>query len=175
MIQNTKKTFSADKVFVTSVSQIDEIKHFKKKSIVIEPNTLNYVHFLFSSSEKLPKNLNYCRFMKDEHIHRYTNLSSQTDNKENLFIVGVFQSSFEKNDKQFIQDYIQEKLEKSKILQGQSISLLKVFEYKTNYISQKHSNEIREIDDRIELLHSTDLMNGIKKIVTAEDYRIRAV
>lgn len=116
--------------------------------------------------DQLPnQTIGYCRLIGDPIIHRYTDVSYQTDFKENLFLVGIFEKSFHKYSKEDILNHIQKTLAQNNIIEAcNTLKLEDIFRYETNYIPLEKRKAIKKLPDNVTILHSTDLMFGIKKI-----------
>lgn len=95
------KTYTTQKVILSSLSHFDKITVFNK-AFTANYTRLKYVHVHLLIDSKLNKNLSYDRVMGHPLIHRISDMSSQVKHElkdgQSLVCVGVFQKAFENQD-----------------------------------------------------------------------------
>lgn len=167
-INSTK--IQSKRVFLTSLSNIEYIQT-DTDNIKIEKRKTNYVHFLIEVSKKPKKLIQYHRLMSDKVIHRITDISYQTKNKEHLLLFGIKNSAYHSYSQEYIMDYITTYLIKNKIIDSTyPIKLLKEHIYPTYYVQKNQRKIINHLDPRVKLNHSTDLMYGMYKLLKEHNY-----
>lgn len=155
----------SNKVFFTSLSNINYIKT-KVDTIKIEKRKTSYIHFLIELNQKPKKLIQYHRLMSDPIIHRITDISYQTQNKEHLILFGIKDSAYQSHNQKSIMDYITTYMTRNKIIDSTyRVKLLKEHIYPTYYIKNEQREIIKDLDPRVRLNHSTDLMHGMHKIL----------
>lgn len=158
-MDQTKLIF--DKVVITHLTEIKKIKT-STEILHLKSNETKYIHFLISSNKKFRKKFTHLRFMNDPIIHRITDISYQTNGEENLILVGVKQNAFEtisENDL-FLSICL---LIKSRgiIDEISNLTFIKKYVYPTKYLDDDSIKLIKNLNQFIEILPSTDLMYGI--------------
>lgn len=159
-----------DKAILTSVSEIKAVSS-ETKNIELVQDRRDYIHLLLSSNEPFKKKISYWRLMNDEVIHRFSDISYQTDNKENLMLVGIKPDPFYSKTEDELLEYCRHYLVKKKVLgSSQDLKRVKTHVFPTYYIKEGLRDQINSIDkNKIELIHSTDLIYGFFRILKREN------
>ncbi|MFT4601512.1 MAG: hypothetical protein ACI857_001693 [Arenicella sp.] len=159
----------AKKIFMTSVTDLKTITHFDS-SVQIEQKQVDYIHFLLKLEQPINKRISYWRLMEDQVIHRISDISYQTSYKENLLLVGIKQDAFETISENKLLEHCKGSLLKLRLIDTQDhVKLDKSYVYPTFYIDMDQRKTISEMDrDKLELLHSTDLMYGFHALIKEE-------
>ncbi|MCB9224301.1 MAG: FAD/NAD(P)-binding protein [Crocinitomicaceae bacterium] len=159
-----------DKAILTSVSEIKEVNSASKKIELVQDRR-DYIHLLLSSNQSFRKKISYWRLMNDNVIHRISDISYQTENKENLLLVGIKPDPFYSKSEDELTEYCRHfLLNKGVIVQNQSLDRIKTHVFPTYYIKEGLRNQINNIDlQKIELIHSTDLIYGFFRILKKEN------
>lgn len=163
------KNLTADKIFITSTGSLDELV-VNNKPITYKTSTTNYIHFKIELNSRPNKTASYVRVANDHIIHRISDISYLTENNNHILLIAVFEKCVEKMDQNEIFNHIKEYLIRHKIIHKTSeIKITKKYEFPTHYTNQETRNNINNLNaERIELMHSTDLMYGMHELLTKE-------
>lgn len=158
-----------DKIYLTSVSEIKKVIS-EGKTIELVQDRRDYIHLLLGSDQKFRKRLSYWRLMNDPVIHRISDISYQTDLQENLQLVGIKPDPFySKTEDELLEHCIAFLRKKRVIGKNQMLERLKTYVFPTYYIKEGLRDQINKIaPDKIELIHSTDLIYGFYHILKGE-------
>lgn len=161
-------SFIGKEVYMTSVSKLQSVSS-AEKTINITPRQVDYIHFLFQTDRPLRKKVSYWRFTDDEVIHRITDISYQTNNTENLFLVGIKPEPFSKYDEEELEKKILATMDTYGIIDDAiNVERIKTHVYPTFYIEIDVRKEIDDIHPQLHLLHSTDIMYGYHYLLAEE-------
>lgn len=169
VLQTNTKSLECDHLYLTSVS---EIKHISanETSIELKQDRIDYIHFLLNLSEPCSKKMSYWRLMNDEVIHRISDISYQTEHKENLLLVGIKPQAFDTKSEQELLEHCIRAFKKLKLINPKThVDLVKTYVFPTYYIEEEMRRQINELAPaQIELIHSTDLIHGFYYILKKE-------
>ncbi len=167
-LETSTEKLICQQVNLTSVSKIKTVESNQKK-IHVSNTTRRYIHLLVQLPHKANKKIGYIRLMKDAVIHRITDVSYQTSYHEQLLLLGILESAYDSMSTEKVHRYIENYLVKVGITKtGIKINFLKNYIFPTLYIEENIRKEINELDARIVLNHSTDLMYGMYHLLKSE-------
>ncbi|MBK9192766.1 MAG: hypothetical protein IPM77_15430 [Crocinitomicaceae bacterium] len=150
-----------DQIYLTHVSRINSLIILDQRK-EMQFRKVNYIHFLISLDKPLKKKISYWRLINDELIHRITDISPQTDFKENLIMVALKEVVFSKNGESDTFKKVLTKLNKFGLMDHQyKCMLVKTHIFESNYLSQDNIAELDKIGSHVKIIHTTDLMHGI--------------
>jgi protoporphyrinogen oxidase len=169
VLETKDKSLDFDYLYLTSVSEIKSINSHEK-TITLKQARIDYIHFLLKLSEPCSKKMTYWRLMNDEVIHRISDISYQTENKENLLLIGIKPQAFESKSEEELLIHCAKAIQKLKLINANtSVELVKTYVFPTYYIEGEIRNQINELaPDQLELIHSTDLIHGFYYILKKE-------
>lgn len=150
---------------LTSTSTIQTIT--KGEHVInVRFTTVNYIHFHLVFDEVLHKSFSYLRLVKHPLIHRISDITDQlTTNPKGhtVLLVGVLSDKIEayKSDQQVINVVLEFLRNKQFITTNCKLLYHQKNEFETKYIVPAQINQIKSLDDQLELLHTTDLMYGV--------------
>jgi len=158
---NTKSDFlEFDKLYLTYVSEVGSLKIFGKQ-IDIKPRQVDYIHFLVGFNQPLSKKISYWRLMNDPIVHRITDISYQTNFEEDLVLVGIKGDAYKANSEEQIMNHITELFKKYKLIDDTvKTEKIKTHFFPTHYLDETSIEQLKKSSDKIDLLHTTDLMHG---------------
>jgi hypothetical protein len=162
------KLIECDKLFLTSTSTLQELNFYDKKVEIIKTiKCVNYIHYLVKLSTQPQRITSYIRLTSDEIIHRVTDVSYQSNSGENLILFGIKEAPIALYSQNEIMSHIRSYLLAQKIVdKNHKVTFVKEYCYPTHYSDEKVRAIINELDkDKIEILHSTDLMYGIHALI----------
>ncbi len=166
-LQTEDRTLQFDEVYLTSVSKIKSVEK-NGQSIDLNPELIDYNHYLIGLDKPLKKKMTYWRLMYDRVVHRITDISYQTGEEENLLLVGIKPKAFDSMNENEIMDHLQKLFVKLKLIDSHEIELIKIHCYPTYYSDPKARKRIAALDDNLKLLHSTDLIYGMYYLLKEE-------
>lgn len=150
-----------NKIFLTSVSHIKKMRTATEE-FEITRRKVNYVHFLISLNQPAKRKISYLRMTNHQVVHRITDISYQTNYRENLLLVGIHENAFNSMEEKEIEMTIHELLLKKRIINKTcEISKADTFVYPTFYLSAESLTKLSQFNQTIDVLRSTDLMHGI--------------
>ena len=160
---------AVDNLYLTSVSDIERIVCVNK-TIDIRKKRVEYVHFLIQLNKPLLKKLFYWRIISDEVIHRMSDISYQTENKENLLLIGIKDNAFHAKTEGELLNHCILKLKRFKLIdESFDVEKIKTHVFPTFYIDEKQREEISNlVPKEIKLMHSTDMMYGMYHLLKEE-------
>ncbi|MFT6747775.1 MAG: hypothetical protein ACJAZ2_002132 [Glaciecola sp.] len=167
-VKCSDKLIECDKVFLTSTSALEELNFYDKKiEVAKEIRSVNYIHYLVQLSFPAVRKTSYIRLTSDEIIHRITDVSYQSNSGENLILIGVKEAATGLYSQDEIMAHVQSNLLSQKIINENSkVTFAKDYCFPTHYSNEKVRAAINELENnKIELLHSTDLMYGIQALL----------
>ena len=168
IINTNKGELKGDYVTLTSVSEIGKVRALHEE-INIEQKRIDYIHLTLQLSRPLLKKISYWRIMDDPVVHRYTDISYQTKNEENIVLVGIKGDAFDKMSEQELVDYNKTLMLKYGLIdQNYKLENIKTHIFPTFYLAGEVRDKINQIDPRVELLHSTDLIYGMQYLLQEE-------
>jgi protoporphyrinogen oxidase len=169
LIMKSGEKLNCDKVILTSVSEIETVQNSEKKIELVQDRR-DYIHLLLASDEPFKKKISYWRLMNDEVIHRFSDISYQTDNKENLMLAGIKPDPFYEKTEEELADYCRQYLVKKKVIKAdQDLRRIKTHVFPTYYIKEGLRDQINQLDkSKLELIHSTDIIYGFFRTLKAE-------
>ena len=161
------QTYITKELYLTSTSALERIE-FGDKRIELEHRKVNYSHFHIVIDQKLKQKLSYVRVLDDPYIHRLSDityqLEKQSDPNQTVLLVGFFyeKKPVEMSEKDLI-DHILNYLKKRKWIE-EDVRLIysQINHFETTYIPSHQVKEINELDETIQLIHTTDLIYGIQ-------------
>ena len=167
-LKTDSEAFSFDSVYLTSVSKIQTI-HKNGQSITVKPKQVDYIHYLLELNKPLNKKMTYWRIMDDEVVHRYTDISYQCHHEENLVLAGIKPDPFHSKSEEELLSHVINHMKGLKLIDdSHQIELIKTHLFPTYYSDKTAREEIAKLDDRLQLLHSTDLMYGMYYMLKEE-------
>lgn len=167
-IKITDEQIELDHLIVTYVSGMNSLVIYDKP-IEIKPRHVDYVHFLISLDKPLLKKLTYWRYMNDEIVHRITDISYQTEMKENLILVGIKGDAFHKKEESTLYKHVIDLLLRDKLINNSfQHQLIKTHVFPTYYLNAEAVNALKACQKQITSLHTTDLMYGFHYLLTEE-------
>lgn len=165
MVKTTNKSFSCQEIYLTYVSNLTKINIGKIK-IPVESREVCYAHFLIQLNKPLSKKLTYWRLVDDKIVHRITDISYQTNNKELLILVGIKEAAYKNQKTEIIFDHIKLLFKKYKLINSDhELILIKTYEYPTFYLQDEVLKKLQNLDSRIKILRTTDLMFGVEYLL----------
>jgi hypothetical protein len=157
------------KLELTSYTNVKEIS-VGSKIMEIVSQERKYLHLLIRFDKLAAGKFSYYRLIQDDIIHRITDISNQTNNKENLLLVGIKENAFEKLSYQGIFEYVKLQLVNLGISNANSqAELLKEYYFSVFYMDEIDRKKISDIDHRMQLNHSNNLMYGIYFLLKSEN------
>lgn len=164
-----KTEYEFDKLLITPVSRFNSIRLYGE-DLLIESVKVDYIHFLVRSDKSLLKALSYWRLMNDSIVHRITDISYQTENKERLYLIGIKAKAYHSTSEEKIWDYILKLLIYHKLTDKSfKIEKVKTHLFSTHYLSDDVLERLKEFSERIETIHTTDLMHGLHDLLSKEE------
>lgn len=158
-----------DQIHMTSVSQLDYIQTAESR-ITIDSKQMDYIHFLVKTDRPLLKKLFYWRLIDDPVIHRISDISYQTDHKENLLLIGIKEDAFHAKKERELMLHCINKMKDLDLIDGEfELDLIKTHIYPTHYIDAAIREKLKNINsDQLNLIHSTDMMYGMYFLLQEE-------
>ncbi|MBN4071171.1 NAD(P)/FAD-dependent oxidoreductase [Crocinitomix catalasitica] len=166
-LETEDRTFQFDKAYITSVSKIKSVEK-NGQTIDLNPERIDYNHYLIGLNKPLKKKMTYWRLMHDQVVHRITDISYQTAGEENLLLVGIKPKAFDSMQESEIMDHIQKLFVRLKLTDSHEIEIIKIHCYPTYYSDPKARERIIALDENLKLLHSTDLIYGMYYLLKEE-------
>lgn len=163
-----KELQNFDKVYMTYVSQIESIGVYGKQ-IDIAVRKVDYIHFLIQLNKPLKKKLSYWRFINDPVVHRITDISYQTNFNENLILVGIKGDAFRSKSEDELFVHVKNILKNYRLIDDSfQTEKIKTHIFPTHYLNPEALEKFKPLKDKIELMHTTDLMYGIHYLLAGE-------
>jgi hypothetical protein len=152
-------------ICLTSTSSIQHF-YYEDKSFEITHRLVNYSHYHLVIKGALLKPCSYIRVLGNEIIHRLCDITYQLENEvesdEKMLLVGFFDDESTTNSEEVILSNIKQFLIENKFVNSDvEITYAQKNRFTTSYIPNELREELNDLDDSIELLHTTDLMYGI--------------
>lgn len=164
-ISMSDEKLKCDELNVTSVSSLKSIIKGSRR-IDITHSRRDYIHVLVESDKKPKRKVTYDRLINDPIMHRICDISYQTKGEEHLYLVGILEEPFAKMETQAFVDALRNYLLGQKVIdESYNLSLVKTHVFPTYYINEKEREEVKNIDERIKLFYSVDLMYGFYYIL----------
>jgi len=162
------ETYETDHLFMTSVSKLESVTKDGHET-KLNPRQVDYNHLLMSLNQPLAKKVSYWRFVNDPAVHRITDISYQTGNEELLLLAGIKPDAFNSKSPEELLKVVRDLMEKHKLLNAShELELIKVHHYPTFYSDAEARNKIADLDDRLTVLHTTDLIYGMYYLLREE-------
>ena len=167
-LQNNLESYEFDHVFFTYVSHIKSLT-LSNQEIKPESTQVDYIHFLISLDKPLLKALSYWRLLDDKIIHRITDISYQTKFAENLLLVGIKGTAYDKEKEATLVDHVASVLKNKKLINSTfRIEKIKTHIFPTYYLAKDTLQALAKYPDQITLLHTTDLTCGFYFLLEKE-------
>jgi hypothetical protein len=157
---------NTNKVIMTSTSSIKKIECGEVK-LLLNHSIINYTHYHIVIKGKLEKPCSYFRVLDHDFIHRVSDVTCQLELEQasdiSVLLVGVFEDKVEKEDSKVVNEI----LKYFKLIKIVNNDCKLVYsnknKFKTCYIDGRQKSIINNLDNQLELLHTTDLIYGIHK------------
>ena len=160
-LQESSRTHFFDRIIVSSMSMIKEIS-FDEQNFVLKHKETVFTHFHLIIKGKTPNPISYIRVMGHRFIHRISDISSYSNNKNYVFSIGVFNKKIDINNEDEIVESIFLFLKKNKFVSKDS-EVIRFFknDYTASHLDKEQSHTLRNIDNSLTLLKSTNFIYGI--------------
>jgi len=163
-----EKKLEFDKIFMTYVSRI-KLLSVDGIPLNLKIRKVNYIHFLIQPDRPLNKKISYWRLMNDPVIHRITDISYQTNHEENLILVGIKDVAYDKQSEPDLLKHVRETLLNYKLIdESHKLEKLKTHFFPTHYLKSEALDQLLKLKNKMELMHTTDLMYGIHHLLREE-------
>lgn len=167
-IKAGESLYHADILYLTYVSKLAHLI-INKKVFDIAIRQVDYVHFLIALDQPLLKTLSYWRLMNDEVVHRITDISYQSKHQENLILVGIKGDAFHRKSEDVLVNHVKELFLRYKLINASfEFTKIKTHVFPTHYIKHEALDELKKFDDKIKVMHTTDLIYGLHTLLTEE-------
>lgn len=167
-LKSTEKQYEFDHVYITYVSRIKSLQ-FNKLPITVESTQVDYIHFLISLNKPILKSISYWRLLDDKIIHRLTDISYQTNFTENLILIGIKGSAYNKDKEPELVDHVTQFLKNKKLVdESFKVEKIKTHLFPTYYLSKDSLATLASHPAQVTLLHTTDLTCGFHFLIEKE-------
>jgi hypothetical protein len=155
---------SSKNIIMTSTSSIEKITT-KQRELSITPSQVNYTHYHLVIKGNIDKSFSYIRVLDHDFIHRISDITYQleTNFDKDIFVllVGVIDNKLDDIKGSILLGII-EYLKKAMLVTPESeVVYSKKNTFITSYINDDQKSIINNLDDSLELLHTTDLIYGM--------------
>jgi hypothetical protein len=167
-LKSLNRQYEFDHVYITYVSRINSLQ-LNKQSILVESTKVDYIHFLISLNKPLLKPISYWRLLDDKVIHRLTDISYQTNHTENLILLGIKGSAYDKDKEPELVEHVTRFLKlKNLIDESFTVEKIKTHLFPTYYLSKNTLAALANHPKQVTLLHTTDLTCGFHFLLEKE-------
>lgn len=168
LIESDTQKLEFDHIYLTYVSNLEKAD-LNGTIYTPQPRQVDYIHFLLQLNKPLCKKISYWRLMNDPIVHRFTDISYQTENREHLILVGIKDKSFHGESSEKLLNYVKDLMLKLKLTDAShQVELIKTHIFPTFYMNRELYAELRNFPKQISVIHSTDLMYGLHYILEEE-------
>lgn len=167
-LRSDEKVFEADQLYLTSVSKLERV--VKGEQIIeLNPRQVDYNHLLVQLNKPLNKAMTYWRLMNDPVVHRITDISYQAEHKERLLLAGIKGGAFNSKSREELVSHLRDLMKSLKLIdESHELTLIKTHHYPTYYSDAEAREKIAQLDERLKILHSTDLIYGLFYLLKEE-------
>ncbi len=161
------QTYITKELYLTSTSALERIE-FEDKRIELEHRKVNYSHFHLIIDRKLKQKLSYVRVLDDPYIHRLSDITYQLERQMNpdqtVLLVGFFydKKPADMSDSNLIEHIFSYLKKRNWVEEDVQLVYSQINHFETTYIPSHQVKAINELDDTIQLIHTTDLIYGIQ-------------
>ncbi|UKN03310.1 hypothetical protein K6119_07255 [Paracrocinitomix mangrovi] len=164
LITSSGETYQTKSLILTSTSNINVVK-YGDTTIAIKHRNLNYTHYHLVFKGQVKKKVSYVRVLKDDLIHRVSDITNQLSDASkdiSVLLVGVFDSKIKDySSEEEVKTAVHKYLRDNKIISDDNELLFaQLNRFPTEYINKEQRVQINNLEDSIELIHTTDLIYG---------------